>query len=177
METQNQCFAKNMCFAFRCRSVYIYLAPPTHPRARALCPPTHPRDRVCFEPPALRHFSTVRPLPLAWAELYMDVPIAPNLFVFLHLTGGGRRSTPRRRACVAPDCTLCGGCRRRNIRRGSAVSAFCDGHVVDILSVTVDGCANGCTIHFRPVGLLWAHHPGEDAKRPFCHCCARRLVC
>ena len=59
--------------------------------------------------------------------------------------------------------------------RGSAVCAFCDSHVVDILSVTVgcDGCANGCSAHFSPVGLLWARHPGEDAKRPFCHCCAR----
>ena len=62
--------------------------------------------------------------------------------------------------------------------RGSAVSAFCDGHVVDILRVTVgcDGCANGCSVHFSPVGLLWARHPGEDAKRPFCRCCARRVV-
>ena len=53
--------------------VYLYLfGPPTHPRARAPCPRTHPRDHVCFEPPALRHFSPVWPLPLAWVELYMD---------------------------------------------------------------------------------------------------------
>ena len=46
--------------------------------------------------------------------------------------------------------------------RGSAVSAFCDGHVVDILSVTVgcDGCANGCSVHVSRVGLVWACHPG-----------------
>ena len=61
---------------------------------------------------------------------------------------------------------------------GSAVSALCDGHVVHILSVTVgcNGSTNGCSVHFRPVGLLWARHPGEDAKRPFCHCGACRLV-
>ena len=50
--------------------------------------------------------------------------------------------------------------------RGSAVSAFCDGHVVDILSVNVrcDSCANGCSVPFSPVGLLWARHPGEDTN-------------
>ena len=50
--------------------------------------------------------------------------------------------------------------------------------VVDILSVTVgcDGCADGCSVHFSPVGLLWARHPGEDAKRPFGYCCARHLI-
>ena len=38
--------------------------------------------------------------------------------------------------------------------RGSAVSAFCDGHVVDILSVTVGchGYAIGCSVHFSLVG-------------------------
>ena len=62
--------------------------------------------------------------------------------------------------------------------RGSAVSAVSDGQLVDILSVAVgcDGCANGCPVHFSPVGLLWARHPGEDAKRPLCHCGTRRLV-
>ena len=62
--------------------------------------------------------------------------------------------------------------------RGSAVSAFCDRHVVDILSVTVrwHGCANGCSMNFSPVGLLWTRHPGKDAKRPLCHCCPRHLV-
>ena len=61
---------------------------------------------------------------------------------------------------------------------GLAVRAFSDGHVVDILSVTVgcDGCANGCSVHFSPVGLPWARHPGKDAKRPFCRCCSQRLV-
>ena len=66
----------------------------------------------------------------------------------------------------------------RTFVRGSAVCAFCDGHVVDVLSVTVrcNGHADGCSIHFSPVGLLWARHMGEDAKRPFCYCCASRLV-
>ena len=61
---------------------------------------------------------------------------------------------------------------------GLALSAFCDGHVVDICSVPVecDGCANDCSIHFSLVRVLWARNPGEDAKRPFCHCCARHLV-
>ena len=58
--------------------------------------------------------------------------------------------------------------------RGSAVSTFCDGHFVHMLSVIVgcDGYANDCCVHFNPVGLLWARDPGEDAKRPFCQCCA-----
>ena len=66
----------------------------------------------------------------------------------------------------------------RTFVRGSAVCAFCDDHVVDVLSVTVrcNGHADGCSVHFSPVGLLWARHPGEDAKRPFCYCCARLLA-
>ena len=54
---QNQCFAKNISFAFRFTSVSILFGPPTHPRDRAPCAPTHPRVRVYFEPPMLRHFS------------------------------------------------------------------------------------------------------------------------
>ena len=110
-------------------------------------------------------------------------PIAPNLFAFLRVTGLRLKAVagdPLRGdvfvshlvahfvADVGVGTFMC----------GSAVCAFGDGHVVDILSVTVrcDDCANGCSVHFSPVGMLWARHPGKDAKRPFCHCCARHLV-
>ena len=56
--------------------------------------------------------------------------------------------------------------------RGSAVSAFCDS-----FTVGCNGCANGCSAPFSLVALLWARHPGEDAKRPFCHFGACNLNC
>ena len=110
-------------------------------------------------------------------------PMAPNMFAFLRVAGLRLKAVvgdPLRSDAFVLHLVahLVANIGVRTFIRGSAVSAFCDGHVVDILSVTIgcDGCANGCPVHFSLVGLLWARHLGEDAKRPFCHCSACRLV-
>ena len=104
------------------------------------------------------------------ASSWVYFPIAPNLFAFLLVTGLRLKAVARDPlrgdvfvlhlvAHFVADVGV------GTFVRGSVVCAFCDGHVVDVLSVTV-GC-NGCSVHFSPVGMLWARHPGEDAKRPF----------
>ena len=72
---------------------------------------------------------------------------------------------------------------RMSVSEHSCVGRWCAHFVtamlsINILSVAVgcDGYTNGCSVHFRPLGRPWARHPGEDAKRPFGRCSARRLV-